>query len=265
MDDLASILPSKENFRIRVRIVRIWKVHAFLNPSESSSIEMVLVDEKQNPAPIQTRVPFDSLVGKKMLFVVDLSTKQAVVSDSTYRVKRVCLDPVMIESFCVGELVHYVSQETSNVVDLDSGGSSDDSDGGDDLTPNIMVYLFQFVFDKDVRKLAVETCPLLLSMINSPEDVYFENLNEDQTGLNTPCESKVVAHDDHDAGFSPKKFEENMTKMRLGVLFPTTHASNVLKEIPGMGSQHILRNLYIAEGNPLSRGSSNLMPMVMDL
>ena len=46
MDDLASILPSKENFRIRVRIVRIWKVHAFLNPSESSSIEMVLVDEK---------------------------------------------------------------------------------------------------------------------------------------------------------------------------------------------------------------------------
>jgi hypothetical protein len=37
-----------------------------------------------------------------------------------------------------------VSQETSNVVDLDSGGSSDDSDGGDDLTPNIMVYLFQF-------------------------------------------------------------------------------------------------------------------------
>ncbi|KAK2386984.1 hypothetical protein QL285_060815 [Trifolium repens] len=137
----------KENVRIRVRIVRIWKVHAFLNPSESSSIEMVLVDEK----------------------------------------------------------------------------------------------------------------------INSPEDVYFENLNEDQTGLNTPFESKVVAHDDHDAGFSPKEFEENMTKMRLGVLFPTTHASNILKEILGMGSQHILRNLSIADGNPLSRGSSNLMPMVMDL
>ncbi|WJX54295.1 hypothetical protein P8452_40199 [Trifolium repens] len=107
--------------------------------------------------------------------------------------------------------------------------------------------------------------PCIDKFINSPEDVYFENLNEDQTGLNTPCESKVVAHDDHDAGFSPKKFEENMTKMRLGVLFPTTHASNVLKEIPGMGSQHILRNLSIAEGNPLSRGSSNLMPMVMDL
>jgi hypothetical protein len=48
--------------------------------------------------------------------------------------------------------------------------------------------------------------------INSLEDVYFENLNEDQTGLNTPCESKVVAHDDHDAGFSPKEFEENVRK-----------------------------------------------------
>jgi hypothetical protein len=44
--DLADILPGKENVRIRVRIVCIWKVPAFLNPSESSSIEMVLVDEK---------------------------------------------------------------------------------------------------------------------------------------------------------------------------------------------------------------------------
>ncbi|WJX54294.1 hypothetical protein P8452_40198 [Trifolium repens] len=43
-----------------------------------------------------------------MLFVIDLSTKQAVVSDSTYRVKRVCLDPVMIESFCVGVWFEYV-------------------------------------------------------------------------------------------------------------------------------------------------------------
>jgi hypothetical protein len=56
-----------------------------------------------------------------------------------------------------------------------------------------------------------------------------------------------------------------MTKMRLGVLFPTTHASNVLKEIPGIGSQHILRNLSIADGNSLLTGSSNLMPMVMDI
>ncbi|KAK2397627.1 replication protein A 70 kDa DNA-binding subunit C [Trifolium repens] len=31
---------------IQVRVLRLWKVSAFLNPSETSSIEMVLVDEK---------------------------------------------------------------------------------------------------------------------------------------------------------------------------------------------------------------------------
>jgi hypothetical protein len=67
------------------------------------------------------------------------------------------------------------------------------------------LYLDSFFF---VFSLITTFC----KQINSPEDVYFENLNEDQTGLNTPCESKVVAHDDHDAGFSPKKFEENVRK-----------------------------------------------------
>jgi hypothetical protein len=45
-DDIADILPGKENVFINVRVLRLWKVHAFLNPSESSSIEMVLVDQK---------------------------------------------------------------------------------------------------------------------------------------------------------------------------------------------------------------------------
>jgi hypothetical protein len=46
VDDLADILPGKENVRIRVRIVRLWKVPSFVNPSQSISLEMVLVDEK---------------------------------------------------------------------------------------------------------------------------------------------------------------------------------------------------------------------------
>jgi hypothetical protein len=46
VDDLADILPGKENVRIRVQIVRLWKVPSFVNPSESISLEMVLVDEK---------------------------------------------------------------------------------------------------------------------------------------------------------------------------------------------------------------------------
>ncbi|KAK2362001.1 hypothetical protein QL285_087099 [Trifolium repens] len=39
-------IPDKEDARIRVRVVRLWKVPAFLNPSESSSLEMMLVEEK---------------------------------------------------------------------------------------------------------------------------------------------------------------------------------------------------------------------------
>jgi hypothetical protein len=45
-DDVADILPGKEDARIRVKVVRLWKVLAFLNPSKSSSLEMMLVDEK---------------------------------------------------------------------------------------------------------------------------------------------------------------------------------------------------------------------------
>ncbi|KAK2398932.1 replication factor A protein [Trifolium repens] len=46
IDDVADIASGRDNFCIRVRVVRLWKVHAFLNPSEYSSIEMVLIDEK---------------------------------------------------------------------------------------------------------------------------------------------------------------------------------------------------------------------------
>jgi hypothetical protein len=45
-DAIADIVPGNENFRIKVRVVRVWKVPAFLNPSESVSLEMVLIDEK---------------------------------------------------------------------------------------------------------------------------------------------------------------------------------------------------------------------------
>ncbi|MCI01544.1 replication factor A protein [Trifolium medium] len=44
--DIADILPGKENALIKVRVLHLWKVPAFLNPCESSSIEMFLADEK---------------------------------------------------------------------------------------------------------------------------------------------------------------------------------------------------------------------------
>jgi hypothetical protein len=45
-DDVADILPGKENVRIKVRVIRMWKVPAFINPCEFNSIELVLIDQK---------------------------------------------------------------------------------------------------------------------------------------------------------------------------------------------------------------------------
>jgi hypothetical protein len=43
-------------------------------------------------------IEFDCLVGK-MLFVIDRSLKQPVVSDGSYRIKRICMNPI-IDEFC---------------------------------------------------------------------------------------------------------------------------------------------------------------------
>jgi hypothetical protein len=45
-DDVADLLPSKENVNIRVKVLRLWRVPAFFNHSETNSIEMVLIDCK---------------------------------------------------------------------------------------------------------------------------------------------------------------------------------------------------------------------------
>jgi hypothetical protein len=45
-DDVSEIVPTQEYVRIKVRVLRLWKVPVFLLPGETSSIEMVLVDEK---------------------------------------------------------------------------------------------------------------------------------------------------------------------------------------------------------------------------
>lgn len=44
-DSLSDIKPGREAWRIRVRVIRLWKVPAFLSPGHTNSIEMVLVDD----------------------------------------------------------------------------------------------------------------------------------------------------------------------------------------------------------------------------
>jgi hypothetical protein len=43
---LSEVVAGKENIRIKVRVLCMWKVPTFMNPSETNSIELVLVDEK---------------------------------------------------------------------------------------------------------------------------------------------------------------------------------------------------------------------------
>jgi hypothetical protein len=45
-DNQANLLLGKVNMRIKVRVIHLWKVPAFLKPSEYSSLEFVWVDEK---------------------------------------------------------------------------------------------------------------------------------------------------------------------------------------------------------------------------
>ncbi|GAU17550.1 hypothetical protein TSUD_340940 [Trifolium subterraneum] len=45
-NDIADIDAGKEDLRIKARVIRMWKVPAFSNPSEFSSLEVILVDEK---------------------------------------------------------------------------------------------------------------------------------------------------------------------------------------------------------------------------
>jgi hypothetical protein len=45
-DDVSEIVPTQEYVQIQVRVLRLWKVPVFLIPGETSSIDMVLVDER---------------------------------------------------------------------------------------------------------------------------------------------------------------------------------------------------------------------------
>ncbi|KAL2937662.1 Threonine--tRNA ligase [Bienertia sinuspersici] len=51
---VSDINPSKESWRIVVRVIHLWHVPSNNNPSELQSIEMVLMDENINDNDIST-------------------------------------------------------------------------------------------------------------------------------------------------------------------------------------------------------------------
>jgi len=45
-DSVADVKIGREYWRLRVRVLRLWKVPSFKNPEQAISLEPVLVDEK---------------------------------------------------------------------------------------------------------------------------------------------------------------------------------------------------------------------------
>ena len=46
LDCIGDVTPAKETWRIKARIIRLWKVPVYNCPSQVNSIEAVLQDEK---------------------------------------------------------------------------------------------------------------------------------------------------------------------------------------------------------------------------
>lgn len=45
-DSLSEIVPDRDGWRIKVRILRLWEVPTLLRPDQTNSLEMVLIDDK---------------------------------------------------------------------------------------------------------------------------------------------------------------------------------------------------------------------------
>jgi len=45
-DSVGDVKIGRDSWRLRVRVLRLWRVPSFKNPEQAISLEMVLVDEK---------------------------------------------------------------------------------------------------------------------------------------------------------------------------------------------------------------------------
>ncbi|KAK2411272.1 replication protein A 70 kDa DNA-binding subunit B [Trifolium repens] len=110
-DDVCEIVPTQEYVRIQVRVLRLWKVPVFLIPGETSSIEMVLVDEKGGKIHASIR--------KQLLYMFESKIEEGEVYQMSYfsvvpqiGVYRTTLHPSKL-IFQMKTKVHHV--ETSDI------------------------------------------------------------------------------------------------------------------------------------------------------
>jgi hypothetical protein len=48
-DMLSDVLPGRESWRFKVRLLRLWSIDSFMKPGEINSLKMVFIDEKVLP------------------------------------------------------------------------------------------------------------------------------------------------------------------------------------------------------------------------
>jgi hypothetical protein len=45
-DMLYDVVPGRDSWKFKVRVLHMWSIDSFMKPGEISSLEMVLIDEK---------------------------------------------------------------------------------------------------------------------------------------------------------------------------------------------------------------------------
>ncbi|KAK2415843.1 replication protein A 70 kDa DNA-binding subunit C [Trifolium repens] len=124
-------------FRVRIEVTDVKESAIFVvfdaemsYIMEKSCSFFVAQSKAVNAAPYP--IEFDSLIGKKMLFSIDRSATHSMVNESSYRVKRICVNPLIIDEFCGLGSLSTPTKRVSAVIDVESdAGSDDDSNGGE--------------------------------------------------------------------------------------------------------------------------------------
>ncbi|XP_045810713.1 replication protein A 70 kDa DNA-binding subunit B-like [Trifolium pratense] len=78
---LCDVVPGRESWRVKVRVIRVWEVPNFLNHDQTNSIEMVLIDEKGGK--------IHATIRKQLLYLFKLK----IMEGQTYKLSYLAVAP----------------------------------------------------------------------------------------------------------------------------------------------------------------------------
>lgn len=125
---------------------------------------------------------FDYLIGKKFLMLVDANSASTSLSDGSYLVRRICLDPKIIARF---NEIENVSDAVVDYIAKNSEVSSDD-DSGDDQDDD------EFVEDTQVAEFVDGLVDVPTDVLEGSSVGAKRNLAEDFEGVASPEKKRVL-------------------------------------------------------------------------